>query len=360
MTPAISTAEHGTRALSVRGSAPASFPDGRSVRLVREYLGFHTPSGPITETTVGRMAALIRQSASDSAVLSVTREIHQQAAGEPTPSNEVARAWWWVKNHVHFRHHDRQICEMLGECEGPGNYQLLIDPAALLRAPIHIQGYGWLKSREGDCAVFTMLVLAILCALGYRRLRIVTVEADRRRPNEYTHVYGAAYLDDAGLWCPLDASHMDAPGEEVPAYDIARKTSWDLSGAMVADERAGWATPAASPGRREPTAGLAEYVAAVRGMAQPTIAAPPPPEPSQAQKDAALAKAQADFNARSARCRTFQHKETLLLVGATGLALYALPGWSKLLVLPAAGFLAFAAGFGVLPIFRSPDCDYGM
>lgn len=296
MMPAPHVATDGDRAALdlALGSARAGTDERRRLHLVREYWGFHLPSGPITQATVARMGEFIGRGARDSRVLSVAAEIRRQAASEPTPTNEVMRTWWWVKTHARFKHHDRQICEMTGECDGPGNYQLLIEPAALLRLP----------RMEGDCAVFTMLVLAILRALGYAELRIVTVQADRRRPDEYTHVYGAAYLEDCQLWCPLDASHMNAPGEAVPARDVARKTEWDLSGAVVADQKTPLAAPAPSPDRTSGS-GLGEYIEAVRGMGQAPTALSTASGPNL---------------------------KLLALGGAVLGGLFFLPGWSKLLV----------------------------
>jgi hypothetical protein len=170
------------------------------------------------------MARYIRQSIDDPVIQAIAGDIREQAAKTKEP--ELACAWWWVKYHVHFVHHDKQICQMTGECN-TSNYQMLVEPRALVR----------LRSMEGDCAVFTMLIDTLACALGYP-VRIATIEADRRRPGEYSHVYGEAFLAGPQLWCPLDASHGTGPGWEVPARDIARKTEWDLDGNILADQRA--------------------------------------------------------------------------------------------------------------------------
>ena len=205
---------------------PAAAPNPASVdgklRLIREHIGAPVASGPLTEKTVKRMAQMIRRSMRDPYVASVAREIRAQAA---KTGALVPCLWWWVKLHVHFLHHDKQICAMLGECR-TSNYQMLIEPRALLR----------LRSMEGDCAVFTMLVVTLARVLGLQT-RIVTVAADARRPGEYTHVYGEVYLPEASLWCPMDASHGTGPGWEVPARDIQRKTEWDLDGNIVRDSK---------------------------------------------------------------------------------------------------------------------------
>lgn len=223
------------------GSARVRSSEGGSPRLqlIREHVGAPVASGPLTEKTVKYMAQMIRRSASDPVILQVADEIKAHAL--KTGESPVVCLWWWVKLHVHFIHHDKQICQLLGECGGQGNYQMLIEPRALVR----------LRSMGGDCAVFTMLVDTLALALGFRP-RIATVEADRRRPGEYTHVYGEVYLPDGG-WCPLDASHGTGPGWEVPERDIARKTEWDLDGNIVAD----WRAPALSPATARTPEGLA-------------------------------------------------------------------------------------------------------
>lgn len=208
-------------------SRPATSPyrasgDGK-LRLIREHIGGPVPSGPLTEKTVKYMAQMIRRSVADPLVARVAAEIREQAAR--TRAGLIPCLWWWVKLHVHFLHHDKQVCAMLGEC-GTSNYQMLIEPRALLR----------LRSMQGDCAVFTMLIVTLARRLGLQT-RIATIAADRRRPGEYTHVYGEVYMPEAGLWCPMDASHGTGPGWEVPARDIARKTEWDLDGNIVRDSR---------------------------------------------------------------------------------------------------------------------------
>lgn len=64
----------------------------------------------------------------------------------------------------------------------------------------------------------------------------ITVAADPADKSRYSHVYVQALLED-GSGFPLDASHGDRPGWEVP--NPFRRMSWPLHTAPVtADERA--------------------------------------------------------------------------------------------------------------------------
>lgn len=69
-----------------------------------------------------------------------------------------------------------------------------------------------LGSAEGDCDDFSMLVASVLTAAGIP-CRFVTVAADPEAPDQFSHVYVAAYAPDR---IALDASHGAYPGWETP------------------------------------------------------------------------------------------------------------------------------------------------
>ena len=73
--------------------------------------------------------------------------------------------------------------------------------------------------------------------------------------------------------------------------------------------------------------------------------------------DPNVIKAQADYNARAARCTAFTKKQQIVFAGAGVAALAFLPGWWKAAGLAAVGFGFLQAAFG--GAWRSPDCDYG-
>jgi hypothetical protein len=189
------------------------------VVVERDHAGIGTPSPQVTAQTVRVMAKHIADAQKDPLI-----ERRAHALIDPDSTRQLCKVWWWVKHTVRFLHHDPQICQLLNECKG-GEYQMLVSPPVLLR----------MKRPEGDCATFTMLVLALAKSLCYQ-VRIITLACDRNRPGEYSHVYGAAFLPNEKVWCALDASHGTSPGWEVPAYDVQRRTEWDLDGNMVSDQ----------------------------------------------------------------------------------------------------------------------------
>lgn len=185
------------------------------VVISREHAGLDTPSPIVTAQTVRKMCEHIANAQSDPLVLGIARS----AAQHPDP---ISSLYWWVKHAVKFRQDDPMIWELFRERD---HYELLISPPVLLR----------MRRPEGDCDDFTMLLCALLTAAGFET-QIVTIECDRTRPNEYSHVYLEVWNDSLQNWMPLDASHGKFPGWEVPARDIQRKTSWSMDG-FVADDR---------------------------------------------------------------------------------------------------------------------------
>lgn len=128
--------------------------------------------------------------------------------------------WWWAKHALRFQHHDGMIRVWFNETD---QLQLLIGPDLLLRT----------NNWRGDCAIYTMLICAMLRALGVR-FEIVTVAANPHEPDIFGHVYPRAVLADGGRLA-LDASHGAYPGWHVPREHTIRSQVWDESGNPVPD-----------------------------------------------------------------------------------------------------------------------------
>ena len=143
-------------------------------------------------------------------------------AGGASRAGVAGACWWWCKTFLTFEHHEFIIRANLGEY---GHLQGLIAPDALLQ----------LRQYKGDCAIYTMLLCAMLRALGVP-CEIVTVAVNRQEPSIFSHVYLYAVLEN-GERLPLDASHGDYPGWEVPSRDVFRRQVWDASARPVADQR---------------------------------------------------------------------------------------------------------------------------
>jgi hypothetical protein len=193
--------------------------------------GLATPTRAVTKQTVDKMCEHIRNAQADPMLQDVARQLSARNGGLVS---QLSAVWLWVKHHIKFLHDDVLTRVLFNEAD---HFELLISPPVMLR----------MKAPSGDCDDFTMLACALACALGFD-WGIITVACDRKRPGEYSHVYGCAWLPD-GTMFPLDCSHARAPGSEIPAQDIQRKTIWNSQGRVVSDEP-GLASNAGSGARR--------------------------------------------------------------------------------------------------------------
>lgn len=187
--------------------------------------GLATPTRAVTKQTVEKMCEHIRNAQADPMLQAVAQ---RTVAASKSPADQLAALWLWVKHHIKFLHDDVLTRVLFNEGD---HFELLISPPVMLRMP----------APSGDCDDYTMLVDALACALGFE-WGIVTLACDRKRPGEYSHVYGCAWLRD-GTMVPLDCSHGTFPGWEVPSRDVQRKTIWNSKAQIISDE----AGPAADP-----------------------------------------------------------------------------------------------------------------
>ena len=153
------------------------------------------------------MASLVKHSLSDPIIGQAWRDAWQRFAAI-TGGDEIQCAWWYAKTLLKFVHHQELLRDWLYTLD---DLQLLISPEAVLK----------MEKPKGDCAVYTTLVQALLAyrGIGYET---VTVAVNASVPDLYTHVYAQAVRPD-GSRVPLDASHGQYPGWEVPADRILKK-----------------------------------------------------------------------------------------------------------------------------------------
>lgn len=164
-----------------------------------------------TSLTVQAMCQYIHGAATDPLVQWYARRAVQMFAGGPRSFGAPDAVWAWCKHYLRFKHHGEQFEVWSSDLGDPRKkLQLLIAPDVLVR----------MNRLEGDCAIYTMMLCAMLEALGIQ-WEIVTAAVDARQPEIFGHVWPRAVLE-GGNRESLDASHGAYPGWQVPAYDLHR------------------------------------------------------------------------------------------------------------------------------------------
>jgi len=190
-----------------------------------------TDSNTSTAQTVRRMSELVREALADPKIWECAKRVLRYegllgALGIPAaPGAETASAvFWWIKHHVQFLSDEQSVMALYGETD---QVDFLVSPSVLLR----------MNKPAEDCDGQTMLACVLLCVLlGVRGVdaEIVTVQADRMRPGEWSHVYPRAVLP-GGQRIVIDTTNGPWPGWEVPGYDVQAKQVWDLNGNPIGD-----------------------------------------------------------------------------------------------------------------------------
>jgi hypothetical protein len=185
-----------------------------------------------TAETIQVMCGQINKSAEDPVLRASARDAIARFRGGPLyvaagvdPFHDAgaiaSSAWWWAKHALRFVHHDGLIQVWFNERD---QLQLLISPDLLLR----------MSDPRGDCAIYTMLVCAMLRACGVP-YELVTAAVDPHQPDIFGHVYARAVLP-YGRRLALDTSHGKYPGWEVPREHVIRKQIWDQDGNPIQDQ----------------------------------------------------------------------------------------------------------------------------
>lgn len=188
------------------------------------------PDGATAET-VRVMSEQINRAANDPVLKLAARDAVRRFRGGPlfalagvnawnSPQAIAESVWFWVKHCLKFVHHDGLIQVWFNERD---QLQLLISPDLLLR----------MSKPRGDCAIYSMLECAMLKALGVS-FELVTAAVNPGEPDIFSHVYARAVFPN-GKREPLDASHGQYPGWEVPKEHTLRKQVWDEAGNPIPD-----------------------------------------------------------------------------------------------------------------------------
>lgn len=156
---------------------------------------------PGTAQTISAMRELIDDATTDPEFV---RFAVDMVRGVPAYHDigEVQAVYEWVKRNIRFT-------------KDPILKEKLYPPRELL------------KIRAGDCDDISMLIAALLFALGYPA-RLVTIAADPNQPSEFSHVYVEAEIPaGSNQWVAVDAARSDSQfGVEPPNY--FRKRAWSL------------------------------------------------------------------------------------------------------------------------------------
>jgi len=154
------------------------------------YLG-HIPKGYAgTRRTVAHMRSLILQGAKDFYVRQKAIDILLAHRVRPKDYlNEIGALFRWVQQHIRYT-------------KDPFRVEVLHSARRML------------ELRAGDCDDMTILLCAMLRAIGHP-VRLVLAGFDPRRPQLFTHVYiEASYR---GRWIPLDPTMPYSMGWAPPA-----------------------------------------------------------------------------------------------------------------------------------------------
>ncbi len=189
-----------------------------------------------TAQTVQEMCRQIASASRDPLVRKISFDAVRRIRGGPLWLNSgilpfkssrvmAESCWWWCKHCMKFKHHGDMFEVWSRDLGDPRTkLQLLISPDVLIR----------MARLEGDCAIYTMMLGAMLESLGLR-WEICTAAVDRSQPDLFSHVWPRVVLEDGGRE-PLDASHGKYPGWQVPACDIYRLKVWDEAGREVGNQ----------------------------------------------------------------------------------------------------------------------------
>lgn len=160
--------------------------------------------------TIDRMRANVR---ADSPAAPIQRDAAiLQAYGSGDPCSD---AFWFDKGRVGFAQDERLARPVRPLLDGDV-VEVLIRPRDLADMNVPME----------DCDGFASLTAARLRAMGVP-CSFVTLAADSREPDRYSHVYLACYPN--GRRVALDVSHGPYPGWEAPNV-YGRKREWPIDG----------------------------------------------------------------------------------------------------------------------------------
>jgi len=180
--------------------------------LVTRYQASDDPDTGTAET-VDRMRAAAEKDALSAPVMRATAMALLFCDG--SEAGRVRAIHDWIASNVKFRRDDPVCSVVLGFDE---ELDMLIHPARLLT----------MQRPSGDCDDFTMLTCSMLLCADIP-CEIVTIKADPRDPNRYSHVYAQAITLEGIV--PMDCSQSAQHGYPVgwqPEAGVTERTPWGI------------------------------------------------------------------------------------------------------------------------------------
>lgn len=171
------------------------------------------PDGQVART-VGVMGERVRQDSQDPQF----RQWADGVLGQGSNWEKIQRAFDHTKAGIRFEQ-DAHIGAGVGDIPQDELVEVIV-------RPLDMMGYVQQGNAVGDCDDFSMYCAALLESQGIP-CKFVTVAADGRDPNQYSHVYVAAYPD--GERVAMDTSHGSEPGWEVPNR-YGKYREWAIGG----------------------------------------------------------------------------------------------------------------------------------
>lgn len=222
-----------------------SLPQGRAFHpAFGEELNYRYDVLP--EHPDGQVAATIRlmsqYAVEDAGSKEIGAALRACLHGVPDPDHDpyqpIAAIYQWVKRHIRFSPDENISAEFEAQPDdGSGIVEVLIRPRDMVVLCGGVGGVGGSgRQRLGDCDDYSMLLASMLLGAGVATPAFVTVAADPRDPDSYSHVYVVAYVsrpDGTQVRLPLDASHGTGPGWECP-NKYGKKKEWPIGAGVTA------------------------------------------------------------------------------------------------------------------------------
>jgi hypothetical protein len=179
--------------------------------------------GPHPDTQVGITINLMRRLVREDAQCPEFRQHAREVIGDGS-HYEQARSMSRAYEHV-----GRVMTFARDEAVGAGVSGVGgLDPADIVEViirPVDMMKYAAMGKAVGDCDDHSMYLACLLECAGVEDVRFVTVAADGRAPEQFSHVYVVAYPD--GIRTPLDASHGKYVGWETD-NKFNRREEWPI------------------------------------------------------------------------------------------------------------------------------------